>query len=222
MPYILKRKNMNIEQLKDMWQQQEQQLASSLKLNATLLRKLNFDQAERKLRRLLQTERLNILGNLLFAAYLLAASTAVFPHWPFSVPGYLCAICCFLLAGFSIIRIRKIKRLDYIGSNILELQKQLADLVQTRLRLGKRELWVSILALVFMWPVVLYTGWSLNIYQHWTWLLIILAGVAVIVVPVAIWHERSYRTSLEHSQQLLQEIADLEAEDLSNAMPPSQ
>ncbi len=115
-----------------------------------------------------------------------------------------------LLLLLSLNRVLKIHKMDYYNSSVLTLQKQLYDLQYTRYRFGRLELVLNILAAVLMWPIVLYTGFEMEVYEN-PWVLgIALLVVAVIAVPIVIPLERSYRNRLKNAEQLLKEIEALE------------
>jgi hypothetical protein len=89
---------MELEELKKIWNEQEEKLNKSLQLNIQLLRKINFDKAGNKLRTLLFYKLTEMIILLFMIAYLWNFTIKYFNTPGFSVPSVI--LTGFIMAGF--------------------------------------------------------------------------------------------------------------------------
>lgn len=201
---------MESDDLKSLWEAYDKKLDRNLQFNENLLRKMNLDKAKRELNMPLTLEVLNMIAHFFFALYLIIVSWLIFEQLHYSIPGFIAAGATLTLLGISIIKARKLFRMDYYENTVLKLLQQIYDLQSFKYRIGRAELILGIIALIAMWPLVLITGFEIDIYAN-IWPLIIAVTIAsIIALPLAIRTDRYYRKKLKNTTSLLEEIQELE------------
>ncbi|MDW3193645.1 MAG: hypothetical protein R8G66_14840 [Cytophagales bacterium] len=197
---------MNMDQLEHTWQQQDQKLDRVLEMNQELLRKINFETAHRTLKKPLWSELVTLGSTLLLAIYLLAISWHLMTIWQYSIPGLIASSSAFGLIVFSSHRIKLIRKAQDLTTPISILQRHLATLQLKKIKLARIELILGICAVICMWPIIIFTGFGVDIYHH-PWMLgMILLMVAIIAIPVTRTYERSYHKSVLSAKAMIEEI----------------
>jgi hypothetical protein len=120
---------MELEELKALWQQQDEKLNKSLQLNMKLLRELNFDKASNKLRTLFFLKLVEIAILIFMVIYLSGVFIMYLTQPGFSIPSFI--IMAFIVSGCIsdvrqlsiIIQLRKDK-----GAPVSQLQKRVERL----------------------------------------------------------------------------------------------
>ena len=203
---------MKTEELNNLWEIYNNKLDKSLALNEQLLRKVNMDGMKKELAKPITSEIFSIVFTCLLIIYLVVVSVLLSSLLRFSIPGFIAAGSAIALVGFAIGRVNTFKNLDYVNSSVLMLQKDLYELQRKRSRSGRLELFLGICSATLMWPLVLYTGFEIDVYESVSAWLLTVSGVALIALPVTILHEKYYRKKIKNAEALLIEIGDLETE----------
>jgi len=201
---------MKQEEINSIWETYNRKLDQNLRFNQELLRKINLDQLKRELSKPRLMEIMNVVSTFLFALYLIVLSSLLFDQARFSVTGFVAAGSTLSIMAFSLIRITGIYKIDPVNQSILSLEKAYHRLVVIRTRIGMVELVCTIISLVCMWPIILFTGFNIDVFEQVSGLFIALLICALVVVPLAIWHEKFYRRRLANAGKILQEINQLE------------
>lgn len=118
---------MELDELKNTWQQYDQKLEENLKLNEQLFRSLKLDHSQKAMFRPLLTDIFNVL--ILFIMLLIATThlRELFPDLilRISILGFL--LYCIICITLSIKRIIALTNIDYYNSTVVELQKKISD-----------------------------------------------------------------------------------------------
>lgn len=118
---------MELDELKNTWQQYDQKLEENLKLNEQLFRSLKLDHSRKAMFRPLLTDIFNVL--ILFIMLLIATThlRELFPDLilRISILGFL--LYCIICITLSIKRIIALTNIDYYNSTVVELQKKISD-----------------------------------------------------------------------------------------------
>ena len=203
---------MDSEELKSLWSDYDKKLEQNLKLNLEMLKKMNLDRASGEMKKPMFAELFNIIGTFIFASYLISLSVLLIDQYKYSIPGIICTISVLTIMVFSLIRITRLRNMDYFDGSILQLQKQIYNFQILRSRLGRIELLATITAIVTMWPIVIITGFEIDVYSNIMVILLALVTTVAIAAPIGVWHERAYRRKIKKTQQLFEEIQELESE----------
>lgn len=201
-------------EMENLWQQLDNKLDRSLTLNESLLTELNLDKMKRALGAPLRSELLTILGTAIFVIYLAALSVIFMGQLKLSIPGLAASVSAMALIVLATRRVSLMHKLRAADLPVLEMQNALHQLSQYRNRFLWFELGLGFVAVVGMWPLVLYTGFDLDIYAHnKAILLIILLVIGLISIPVVRHYERSYRQGLSQANALLVDIQQLRSKE---------
>lgn len=200
---------MNPEELNELWERFDQKLDNSLQFNEQLLKKVNFNQMQKELAKPIRLELWTIFFTSVLVVYLLGLSVMLIEELKFSLTGIIAASCGLGLIGFALRRVRAFRKLNYSSQNILTLQQELHSIQLKRLQSGRLELLFGILAATLMWPIVLYTGFELDIYSQFSYWGLALFAVAFFSIPATIAFERHYRAKMEKASELLKEMEGL-------------
>ena len=139
-------------------------------------------------------------------------SAALLGQWKYSLPGFLAAASAAVLILFAVVRMQKMNRLDERGTSVLELQKRFYDLQAYRTQMVRWEILLAGILLLAMWPIILWTGFGIDLYANVQLLGITIFLCALLGIVVGIAYERFYRRKMRNTEVLLQEIKELEEE----------
>jgi hypothetical protein len=176
------------------------------------MKKINLNQVKKELSKPATTELVTIGLTALFAIYLIVVSTLMAGEPRFSVPGFIAAGSSIGLIAFAIFRLKMFSKIDYISDTVLGMQKILLAFQQKRNRWGWIELVLGIVAATMMWPLVLVTGFQIDVYNEISSWLAAVIVVAVVAAPITIIFERYYQKRLKNARALLDEIEGFERE----------
>ena len=201
---------MDFDQMKSLWDGQQEQLDRSIQLNEQILRKINFEKAQKELRKPMQSEVITSGLSVLFVIYMLTLSVLLFEQFRFSVPGLLSAGATVFLIAMAFQRILLMRNVSDTTQSVVQVQQDLFQVELRRTRFGMIELAAGVVAVLGMWPIVLYTGFEIDIYQVLPAYLLAILVVAVVAIPVVVWYERNYRSGLRSTRLALEEIEELD------------
>lgn len=204
---------MEKEELNIIWESYNRKLDKCLNFNEAMLRKVNLNQVKKELAIPVHMEVAVIVLTFVFIVYLSLVSVLIVTELRFSIPGFIAAGSALVLTGFARSRIKSFKKLDYVHSSVIRLQKDLNTIQYKKYRWGRIELLLGICSATLMWPLVLYTGFQIDVYEKFLTWFIALCVVAIVAIPVTIHYERYYRKKLKNVRDLLAEIEDFEAEE---------
>lgn len=201
---------MDLDDLKQRWEDHDRKLDASLRLNARLLRASTLGKAETALRRLSWLLGCGLFLDFLIALWLgsFAADHAAEPR--FLIPAAVLGAGVIALAIAAVRQLAAIGQLDY-GEPIVALQRRLESLRLQR----TRETQITLLLAPLVWTplliVVLKGLLGVDAYAllDGRWLAAnVLFGLAVI--PLALWAARRYADRCQGSplaQRLLRDLA---------------
>ncbi|MEM8891495.1 MAG: hypothetical protein AAGD28_26180, partial [Bacteroidota bacterium] len=95
---------------------------------------------------------------------------------------------------------------------VLELQKRLYDLQHYRTKMGGLEIILGAILLLAIWPIILWTGFEIDIYENAQLLGFTIALCAILGITVGIAYEGFYRRKMRNTEILLKEIRVLAKE----------
>ncbi|HEX4964336.1 MAG TPA: hypothetical protein VF173_26190 [Thermoanaerobaculia bacterium] len=201
---------MNLEDLKQRWEDQDRKLDATLKLNRQLLQMATLGKAETALRRLAFLLGIELLLDLPIALWLGSFIVDHRHEIRFLLPAVVLHLFVIGLIVTIVRQLAAIGSLDY-GAPVLEIQRRLESLRIERLRATK---WTLLLSPLLWTPLVIVAFESLlgvDVYARFdmSWLLgNLLFGAALI--PLAVWISRRYAARMERSpfvQRLMRDLA---------------
>jgi len=203
---------MDLDKMESLWAQHNKKLEQNLLLNEELLREAKWDQAKRELRKPFYAELMSSILTGFFVLYLVLLSSSLIEELKYSLPGFLAAGCAGALIFFAIVRMRKMNLLDERGTPVLELQQRFYDLQHYRSKMGRWEILLGAILLLSIWPIILRTGFGIDIYENAQLIGFTIALCAILGIAVGIGYEGFYRRKMRNTEILLKEIRILAKE----------
>jgi serine/threonine-protein kinase len=208
---------MNLDDMKQRWEEQDRKLDAVLRLNARLAQASTLSRAETAMRRLSRLLKIEVLLNFGLVLWL---GSFLGDHWTevrFLPPALVLDLGAIALLAAGIHQLIALGNVDY-DEPVVTIQKRLGSLRAQRLRATMLTLLVSPL----LWIPLLIVGLkgllgldAYAIFDH-DWLLAnVLFGVAVI--PVAVWLARRYADRMERSPLVQRLLRDLAGHNLNAA-----
>jgi magnesium-transporting ATPase (P-type) len=203
----------DVNDLKDAWTQYDKKLSEQLKFNEELLRKLNMSHSKREMQSPLLYEITGIAVAFLMIVFVMAYSVRYMDEPKYSIPGFIAAAVGLVYFIFAVIRAGRFLSIDYYGSPVLKVQKDLILLNKLVLRLRKYEL-ILLPALVLpLLPLLFKVIHNIDIYQNLPLLLIEVVLILGIGYPLTFWiNKQIYDKKFKNAERLLSELQQFEKE----------
>jgi hypothetical protein len=205
---------MELDEFKQIWSQYDKKLNENLKFNEELLRKMNLSRARQELQKPLIYELISttvIFFTIVFASVF---SIRLIEEIQFSITGFVGILIGTFYLIFSIMKVNRFVKIDYYGSSIVKLQKDLSILNTFILRLRKIETIILPFLVITILPIAFKAVHNINIFGN---LLIFIIEVVIILgisYPVGFWINRNfYDKKIKDAQMFLKEIERFEKEE---------
>lgn len=201
---------MDLDDLKDQWNEYDRKLDASLRLNTRLLGESGLNKAESALKRLSRFIVVSLLVNVLALVSLGMFTASHVSEVHFFVPAVVLHIFTILLIVSSIHQLVALRSIDY-GAPIVAIQKMAEGLRIQRIRTTKWTLFVAPLLWTPLLIVIMKGLFGLNAYvvPGPKWLAMnLLFGLAFI--PLMVWMSRRFADRMHRSpfvQRLMNDIA---------------
>jgi len=194
----------------DLWTDHGKQLETALKLNETLLRKMNLDQAVDGFKELL---KVSVLGrNMAFVYFLISMllGGTMINH-----PQYFLSL---LLGGLGMLgsfayhlkNTTKFTRLNVYEIPVIELQKAISEFRISSISAGRYDFGIVVLWLTTILPACLKLVTHVDVYGNHFYAgfyFLIIAGMALVFYPLNLrTYYKMYGEKLSHAERLLAEI----------------
>jgi len=209
---------MELDILKEAWTTHNKKLDQNLKLNETLLRRLNLDNAKKEMNKPLLMELVNTSFQFLVTCYVLILSFQMSEDSLFSIPGFISVLLAVGFMTMGIIRIKKMLNLDYDNTSIVTLQKKLAQTKVLVLKFRKIEYLMLPFYTITLAPILLKGLLDQDIYSmiQQTYMQVIVAIGIVVIVLLTLWSNKFYYDrKLKSDEQSLFELIKYEKDNQS-------
>lgn len=204
---------MELDDLKSAWAQYDKKLTKSLKLNEELLQKMNRNHSKKEMQKPLVYEVANISLLFVLIVYMVAYSIRFSNEPKYWIPGSITAVTGSVLFIFAVIKANRFLNIDYYGSPVLKLQKDITILSKLVLKLRKYELLISPVLVLSLVPLLFKVIRNIDIYKNiklFTIEMILILGIGI---PVTLWINRHlYDEKFRNTERFLKEINDYESE----------
>jgi len=211
---------MELDILKEAWTTYNKKLDQNLKLNETLLRRLNLDNAKKEMNKPLVMEFLNTSFLFLVTCYALILSFQMSEDSLFSIPGFISVLFAIGFMTMGIIRIKRMLDLDYDNTSIVTLQKKLVQTKVLVLKFRKIEYIMLPFYGITLAPILLKGVLNQDIYSmiQQTYMQVIVAIGIVVIVLLTLWSNKFYYDrKLKSAEQSLSELIKYEKDNQSIA-----
>ena len=209
---------MEIEDLKQRWEEQDRKLEASLRLNTRLLNASVLDKAATAMTRLSRLVAIELILNLGIALWLGSFIAEHISEARFFIPAAALATGVIALIIDCVRQLERINTVDY-GEPIVEIQKKLGRLQVQRIRSTKMVFLTAALVWIPMLIVALKGLLGVDAYALFSsaWLAAnVLFGVALI--PLAVWISRRYADRMKGSPLVRSLMRDMAGYNLNAAM----
>ncbi len=207
---------MELQDLKDRWNEYDRKLEANLRLNTRVLREFGLNRVDSSLRRLTRVIVFELLMGLLAAVMLGSFIADHLGEMRFLAPAVALDLFVIYFIGWSIRQWAALNSLDY-GESVVEIQRKLELLRIDRIRMTK---WVFLLSPLLWIPLLIvgvegFLGLDAYAILDTAWLVSnLLFGLAVIAL--GLWVSRRYADRLKGSplaQRLMDALADRSLND---------
>jgi hypothetical protein len=149
---------MDLSNLQQTWKRLEDKLEKSNRLNLELLRKVNLDRAQNKLKNLVWQQAITIAFYLLAGSYFIHFSATHLENWHYVIAGGILAAWSFIASASAIHQLQLILTIDY-SMPVLQLQKRLISIKTTIIKNLRIAVWVLPFYMAFVvWISELFFG----------------------------------------------------------------
>ena len=206
---------MELDELKSLWQNHDNQLENHLTVNAQILRQLKLNRAGNEFRRLMNFEIVSVIGEFLALA-VIARLVIPYSQMPlYAALGYISGALMMMYLFFSMLRLAGFSKLCSYDESVVKVQKELASQKRQVLRFRRIELFTLPVCFITCIPFlseVLYGFEMLQYPGRYA------AGVAVscmIAIPLTVWIYRVfYDRRIASAEAMLRSIADFEEPEI--------
>lgn len=132
---------MDLSNLQDMWNRFEQKLEKSTRLNLELLKKVNVNRVQNKLKSLVWQQSITIAFYILAGAYFMHFCAIHWENWHYVISGGILAIWSFIASASAIHQLQLILTIDY-SMPVLQLQKRLMRIKTAIIKNLRIAVWV--------------------------------------------------------------------------------
>ena len=204
---------MELEDLKGAWAHYDQKLSENLKFNEKLLQKMNLNHSKREMQKPFIYECIGIAILFILLAYISAFLIRYIHEPKYAIPGFISAVVTFVCLIFGLYRANRFLNIEYYGSSVLTLQKDIARLKKLVLSLRKYEMALYPILVITVLPLLFKTIHNYDIYQNIKLLSIEIALVIGISLPLTLWiNKHLYDKKFKNTESLLAELEKFEKE----------
>ena len=198
---------MELDDLKKSWTEYDKKLSKNLKFNEELLKKMNLNSSKKELQKPLIYDLVSILFLIVIIIYVLVFSIQHINEIRFCIPGFLSIGISTIYLVFAIIRTNGFLNIDYYGSPIIKLQRDILRLKKQVLVFRKYEMILIPLLAIPLLPIASKALHNIDLYQNKTGLIVGLSVILLGAYPLTIWINKIvYDKKFKNTENLLAEI----------------
>jgi magnesium-transporting ATPase (P-type) len=205
---------MELDDIKGAWAQYDKKLNEQLKLNEALLRKINLNSSKRELQKPLLYEISGVIILLLLVVSVTSFSIGLLEEARYSVPGFLAALMGVVFFVFGVVKVNHFSNINYYGTSVLELQKEIARLNKLVLRLRKYELILIPVFVLPLLPLLFKVIHNIDLYQNVKLLIVEVVVILGLGYSLTFWiNKKFYDKKFRNAEKLLAELEHFEREE---------
>lgn len=205
---------MELNELKDLWQEYDKRLTENLCFNEKLLRILNLDKSKREMDKPFKTEIWSIITNPLMIILISWWTLKYGRDIKFLIPYFIALSSCIIFLIFNIRRLVLLSKINYYDTPIIKLQKALVKFECIYQKLKKIELWLlmPIFAITFT-PIYCKAVLDIDVFTNPTFFGIVILISIPISYLLATWmYKVFYEKPLANTNLFLHELNKFEQE----------
>jgi hypothetical protein len=200
---------MELDELKNAWAEYDKKLTNSLKLNEQVLRNINTQQSRLELQKPLTYEATGAVMMIVLEAVLIVWSLRV--EQRIAIPGFIAAFIGLFYQAFAFIKTYAFFDIDYYGTSVVALQKEIAAVNVLVLRLRKVEILLAPFFVMAGLPLMYKVVHNVDVYEKPTTFWIGLAIILIVSLPLTIGINRFvYDKKFQNAEKLMNDISRFE------------
>ena len=172
-----------LENLKGLWQQQEQKLEQTMALNLDLLQEVKIINAKNHLRSLIWISGITLMFYMVAFWYFVSFTVQNLENWHFVISGAILMIWSAVIAIGAMLQLKSLLSLDY-SKPVADMQKQLQQIKFTVIRFLRFSLMILPFYVVF--PEVIFKVFfnaDFVAMMDPIWIIV----QTIVLIPVAVW-----------------------------------
>ena len=205
---------MELDEMKRAWAQYDKKLEENLKLNEELLRKMNLDKTRKELQKPLISEIVNMVALLLVILFIGSSTIKYSNELRFSIPGLITTIIAMFGLSTTIMKINKLLNIDYYGSSIISLQKEITTVNKFIVMQRRIEYILIPILSIAMTPIAFKVINNVDLYTRTTLFVTEIVLILGISFPLVLWiNKHLYDKKFHNAKRFLEDIERFEKEE---------
>ncbi|MFN6946220.1 MAG: hypothetical protein ACK4ND_14820 [Cytophagaceae bacterium] len=203
---------MELNDFKSAWAQYDKKLSENLRLNHELLKKINLGNSKDELHKTLVYEIITVVVVFMTIVYTSVVSIRLINEPEFIISGSISILFALAYLALSLIKINCFFGVDYYGSSILKLQKDLTSLRKKVIKFRRMELLMLPVFVIALLPTFFMGIHGMNIFENVKLWLVEIFFIVGVSYPVILWiYKNLYDKKFEYAEKFLKEIEEFEA-----------
>lgn len=205
---------MELEDFKEVWAQFDKKLSENTKLNMELLKHNKLNSSKSELQRPFYFAIQEVIICIIAIIYLTTKSIQYIEELKFSIPGFIAVFISFVYLLFSIMIVSKFLRIDYIGTPVIKLRK---DILKLDIRVKKTRKYMYMLmplVIISIVPIVYKSIFNINIYNDIKrFVLEVLIMIVFAIFGAVLINKYFIDRKLNNANRMLEELDKFEQEE---------
>ena len=205
---------MELDEMKRAWAQYDKKLEENLKLNEELLRKMNLEKTRKELQKPLISEIANMVALSLVLLFIGSSTIKYINELRFSIPSFITTVIALFGLCTTIMKINKLLNIDYYGSSIIVLQKEITSVNKFIVIQRRIEYFLMPILAVTMIPIVFKIINNVDLYTRMTLFVTEIVLILGISLPLILWvNKHLYDKKFHNAKRFLEDIERFEKEE---------
>lgn len=205
---------MELDDLKGAWTQYDKKLSENLKLNEELLKKITKNNSKRELQKPINMGIISLIVMFLVGVYITFISIQYIEDLKFSLPGFFSVFIGSFNIMISIMTINRYLSIDYIGSPIVKLRKDITKLNMFILRTRKYDFIIAPFTVISILPIIYKSIANVDIYNNikkFTLEVLFIIGISFIIGILI--NKYFVDRKISNANRILEELEKFEKEE---------
>lgn len=205
---------MELDDLKGAWTQYDKKLSKNLKLNEELLKKITKNNSKQELQKPINMGIISLIVMFLVGVYITFISIQYIAELKFSLPGFFSVFIGSFNILISIMTINRYLSIDYIGSPIVKLRKDITKLNMFILRTRKYEFFIAPFTVISILPIIYKSIANVDIYNDIKKFTLEVLFIICISFTIGIFYNKYFvDRKISNANRILEELEKFEKEE---------
>lgn len=204
---------MELEELKQAWNQYDKKLEENLKFNEMLLKKMNLEKSKKELNVPYIYEIVGVIIISVLIIYMFSIALQLKDEMKYFLPSIISIAIGIYALLMTIKKIRLFSALNFFDDSVIQLQKKLLKIKTEIIKARKYEYSFIPFLIITLLPPLFKVIHNIDIYSDIKLFILRIVIATVIGAPLAIWINRNlYDKKLNAAETYLREIEEFEKE----------